>query len=147
MEDRVDWQEYFLSITKLVSTRSTCLRRHVGAVLVRDKRIIATGYNGAPTGISHCNKKGCLRDNLGVEPGVMHELCRGVHAEQNAVIQAALYGLSTKDTTIYVTHMPCAICSKILINAGIRKVVYSEGYPDNLAEEMLSESNIEVVKV
>jgi dCMP deaminase len=136
-----------MSIAKLVTTRSTCLRRKVGAVLVKDKRILATGYNGAPTGIRHCKDTGCLREKLKVKPGERHELCRGLHAEQNVIIQAAYYGVTTKGTTLYSTHMPCIICSKMLINAGVEKIVYLHGYPDPLAGEMLSEANIEVVRL
>ena len=144
---RPSWPEYFMSIAKLVAKRSTCLRRKVGAVLVKDKRILATGYNGAPTGIRHCKDVGCLRERLKVKPGERHELCRGLHAEQNVIIQAAYYGAITKGTTLYATHMPCIICSKMLINAGVKKIFFLEGYPDPLADEMLSEANIEVVRL
>jgi dCMP deaminase len=144
---RPSWPEYFMSIAKLVATRSTCLRRSVGAVLVKDKRILATGYNGAPTGIRHCEETGCLREQLGVKAGERHELCRGLHAEQNVIIQAAYYGVSTKGTTLYCTHKPCIICSKMLINAGVNKIVYLEGYPDALADEMIAEAGIEVERM
>jgi len=144
---RPTWPEYFMSIAKLVSTRSTCLRRKVGAVLVKDKRIMATGYNGAPTGIRHCKDTGCLRETLRVKAGERHELCRGLHAEQNVIIQAAYYGAVSKGTTLYSTHMPCIICSKMLINAGVEKIVYLDGYPDPLAGEILSEANIELVRL
>ncbi len=136
-----------MSIAKLVATRSTCLRREVGAVLVKDKRILATGYNGAPTGIRHCEETGCLRERLKVNSGERHELCRGLHAEQNVIIQAAYYGVSTKGTNLYATHMPCIICSKMLVNAGVEKIFFLDGYPDPLAEEMLDEANIEVVRL
>lgn len=136
-----------MSIAKLVATRSTCLRREVGAVLVKDKRILATGYNGAPTGIRHCVETGCLRERLKVNSGERHELCRGLHAEQNVIIQAAYYGVSTKGTNLYATHMPCIICSKMLVNAGVEKIFFLDGYPDPLAEEMLDEANIEVVRL
>jgi len=112
-----------MTIAKLVSKRSTCLRRNIGAVLVKDKRIIATGYNGAPTGIRHCEDTGCLREKLGIKSGERHELCRGLHAEQNVIIQAAYYGVSTKDTVLYSTHKPCIICSKMIINAGIKRFI------------------------
>ena len=144
---RPSWPEYFISIAKLVATRSTCLRRSVGAVLVKDKRILATGYNGAPTGIRHCKETGCLRENLEVNPGERHELCRGLHAEQNVIIQSAYYGVVTKDTTLYSTHKPCIICTKMLINAGIKKIFFLEGYPDALADEMLSEASIELERL
>lgn len=144
---RPSWPEYFMSIAKLVSTRSTCLRRAVGAILVKDKRILATGYNGAPTGIRHCKDTGCLREKLGIKSGERHELCRGLHAEQNVIIQAAYYGISTQGTTLYSTHKPCIICSKMLINAGVKKIVFLNGYPDPLADEMLAEANIELERL
>jgi dCMP deaminase len=140
---RPSWDQYFMDIVELVSRRSTCLRRKVGAILVRDKRILATGYNGPPAGITHCSEVGCLRDKLGVPSGERHELCRGLHAEQNAIIQAALYGVSTKGATIYCTNHPCIICSKMIINSGIESFVYRETYRDELAEEMLGEAGIE----
>jgi len=136
-----------MSIAQLVATRSTCLRRKVGAVLVKNKRILATGYNGAPTGVRHCEETGCLREQLEVAPGERHELCRGLHAEQNVIIQAAYYGVVTKGTTLYSTHLPCIICSKMLINAGVETIYYLEGYPDPLADEMLAEANVEVVRL
>jgi len=136
-----------MSIAQLVATRSTCLRRKVGAVLVKDKRIMATGYNGAPTGVRHCEETGCLREQLEVMPGERHELCRGLHAEQNVIIQAAYYGITTKGTTLYSTHLPCTICSKMLINAGVKKIFFLDGYPDPLAGQMLAEANIEVVRL
>ena len=144
---RPAWPEYFMSIAKLVASRSTCMRRSVGAVLVKGKRILATGYNGVPTGIRHCNEVGCLRESLEVNSGERHELCRGLHAEQNVIIQAAYYGVTTKGTTIYSTHKPCIICSKMLINAGIEKIIYLEGYPDALADKMLEEANIELARL
>jgi len=136
-----------MSIAELIATRSTCLRRNVGAILVKDKRILATGYNGAPTGIRHCEETGCLRERLHVKHGERHELCRGLHAEQNVIIQAAYYGVSTKGTTLYSTHKPCIICSKMLINAGVEKIYFAYGYPDTLADEMLSEANIELERL
>jgi dCMP deaminase len=145
--ERPSWDEYFMDIVGLVSKRSTCLRRRVGAVLVRDKRILATGYNGPPTGVRHCTEVGCLRDKLKIPSGERHELCRGLHAEQNAIIQAALHGVTTKDATIYCTNHPCIICSKMIINSGINKIVYREGYSDKLAEEMLEEAAIEAKKL
>ncbi|MCD6152624.1 MAG: cytidine/deoxycytidylate deaminase family protein [Syntrophobacterales bacterium] len=144
--ERPSWDQYFMDIVDLVSRRSTCLRRKVGAVIVRDKRILSTGYNGAPTGIRHCAEVGCLREQLNVPSGERHELCRGLHAEQNAIIQAALHGVSTKGSTIYCTNHPCIICSKMIINSGIEKIVYRYEYRDKLAEEMLKEANIEVRK-
>ena len=138
------WDEYFMEITKLVATRSTCLRRQVGAVLVKDKKILTTGYNGAPSQLPHCLDVGCLREQLGIPPGERHELCRGLHAEQNAIIQAAYHGVSIKGATLYCTNHPCIICTKMIINAGIERVVYLDGYPDPLAEEMLKESRVKV---
>ncbi len=146
MTQRPAWDEYFLDIARLVATRSTCLRRQVGAVLVKDKRILATGYNGPPSGLPHCLDVGCLREKMGIPSGERHELCRGLHAEQNAILQAAFHGISIKGATLYCTHHPCIICSKMLINAGISQIVYLEGYPDPLAKEMLDEAKIEVVR-
>jgi dCMP deaminase len=139
---RPSWDEYFMEITRLVASRSTCLRRRVGAVIVKDKNILATGYNGAPTGVAHCLDVGCLRETLGVPSGERHELCRGLHAEQNAIIQAAKHGTNIDGATLYCTTMPCIICSKMIINAGISRVIYGEGYPDSLAAEMIAESGI-----
>lgn len=143
-DTRPSWDEYFMDITKRVATRSTCLRRAVGAILVHDKRIIASGYNGGPTGLSHCLDIGCLRERLGIPSGQQHELCRGIHAEQNAIIQAARYGVSIEGATLYCTTQPCTQCTKMLINAGITEIVYAEGYPDDLACELLDESGIVV---
>jgi dCMP deaminase len=139
---RPSWDQYFMEITSLVATRSTCLRRQVGAVLVKDRNILATGYNGAPSGVSHCLDTGCLRERLGIPSGERHELCRGLHAEQNAIIQAAKHGTNIDGSTLYCTTMPCIICSKMLINAGIRRIVYREGYSDPLAAEMIAESGV-----
>ena len=141
---RPSWDEYFLEVAGLVARRSTCLRRKVGAVLVKNKRILATGYNGAPSGLKHCIDTGCLREKLKIPSGQRHELCRGLHAEQNALLQSALYGVSAKGSTLYVTNQPCSICSKMLINAGIKEVVISGGYPDKMAEEFLKEAGIRV---
>lgn len=142
--DRPNWDEYFIKIAELVSERSTCLRRRVGAVLVKEKRILATGYNGAPSGIKHCEETGCLREKLNIPSGERHELCRGLHAEQNAIIQAAYHGVSIKNSILYITCHPCSVCAKMIINAGIKKVVISGGYPDNLAQDMLKEANVSV---
>lgn len=141
---RISWDEYFMQIALLVSQRSTCLRRHVGAVIVKNKRMLATGYNGAPSGMAHCLEIGCLREKLRIPSGQRHELCRGLHAEQNAIIQASLYGISVKDSVMYVTNQPCVICAKMLINAGIREIVVAGSYPDKLAMEFLKESGIKV---
>ncbi len=142
--ERPSWDEYFMRIARLISTRSTCLRRQVGAVIVRGQRILSTGYNGAPNKITHCLEIGCLRDKLKVPPGERHEICRGIHAEQNAILQAALSGISIKDAEIYITSQPCSLCAKMLINAGIIRIVYEGDYPDELAIEMLSAANIKV---
>ncbi len=144
---RPDWHHYFMAIAELVSTRSTCLRRKVGAVIVKNKRILATGYNGAPTGIKHCEETGCLREKLNVPSGQRHELCRGLHAEQNAIIQAAYHGVEINGSEIYCTNLPCIICTKMIINAGIKKIYYKEGYPDELSKSMLQEANIELIKI
>jgi len=140
--ERPSWDEYFMDITRLVARRSTCMRRQVGAVLVKDKNILATVYNGTPTGITHCDVTGCLREQLKVPSGERHELCRGLHAEQNAIIQAARHGVNIAESVLYCTNSPCIICTKMLINAGIRKVIYLEGYADQLSMEMLSEAGI-----
>jgi dCMP deaminase len=141
---RPPWDQYFMDITRLVATRSSCLRRQVGALLVKERNILATGYNGVPSGISHCDSTGCLREQLNVPSGERHELCRGLHAEQNAIIQAARHGVNIDGATLYCTTMPCIICTKMIINAGIVRVVYAEGYADELAREMISEASIEI---
>ena len=146
-ESRPSWETYFMNITNLVAERSTCLRRAVGAVIVKDKRILSTGYNGAPTGLKHCLEVGCLREQLGVESGKMHELCRGIHAEQNAIIQAAYHGVSVKGASIFCTNQPCSICARMIINAGIQKIYYQSGYADVLAQELLDEAEIELKQV
>jgi dCMP deaminase len=143
---RPSWDQYFLDITSLVATRSSCLRRQVGALLVKDRNILATGYNGVPSGISHCEAVGCLRERLNVPSGERHELCRGLHAEQNAIIQAAKHGTNIDGATLYCTTMPCIICTKMIINAGIIKVIYCAGYADELAREMIAESGITIFK-
>lgn len=144
---RPSWTQYFMDITELVAKRSTCTRRAVGAVLVKDKRVLATGYNGAPSGIRHCAETGCLREQRGVPSGERHELCRGAHAEQNAIVQAAHYGVPINGATLFCTNLPCSICAKLLINAGVKKIYYKSGYADEISEEMLSEANIEVIQV
>ena len=144
---RPSWDEYFMDIVRDVATRSTCRRRKVGAILVKDKRIIATGYNGGPTGLAHCLEICCLREQLGIPSGQQHELCRGVHAEQNAIIQAARYGVHTDGSVLYCTTQPCVQCTKMLLNAGVTEIVFSEGYPDGLALQLLEESGITVRKL
>ena len=144
MDTRPDWDHYFMEIARVVSKRSTCLRRSVGAVIVKNRQIVATGYNGTPSGLEHCAVTGCLREQLKVPSGKMHELCRGIHAEQNAVVQAAFHGVSVNGGTLYCTHQPCVVCTKILINAGIKRIVFVIPYPDKLAEEMLKASKMEI---
>jgi len=136
-----------MEITRLVARRATCLRRHVGAIIVRDKRILATGYNGAPKGLAHCMETGCLREKMGVPSGRMQELCRGLHAEQNAIIQAALFGVSIENSIIYSVTQPCVVCAKMIINAGIKRVVFDETYPDPLAEQMFEEAGVDLVNI
>ena len=144
MSNRPTWDEYFMEMAQLVSSRSTCLRRRVGAVIVKEKRVLSTGYNGSPKGTKHCEELGCIRVRMNVPSGTRHELCRGVHAEQNAVTQAAYFGVSVDGATIYTTTYPCSMCAKILINAGIREIVYSEGYADDLSKELLEEAGIKI---
>ena len=145
---RVSLDEYFMEIAEIVKTRSTCIRRQIGAVIVKDNRIITTGYNGAPSGCRHCTEIGsCYRQEHNIPSGERHELCRALHAEQNAIIQAARIGNTTDGATIYVTNQPCVICAKMCINAGIKRIVYKDSYPDPLAVEMLEEAGIELVKM
>jgi dCMP deaminase len=145
---RPTWHEYFVSITKQVSTRSTCLRRKVGAIVVKDKRILTTGYNGAPKGVKNCLEAGiCMREELGVPSGERHEICKGLHAEQNALLQAAYHGVNIQDSVIYCTTQPCIMCSKMIINAGIRKIYYLEDYPDPLSIQMLDEAGVESIRL
>lgn len=144
MIERPDWDNYFMQIATVVATRSTCSRRQVGALLVQNKRILSTGYNGAPSGLSHCLEVGCLREKLQVPSGERHELCRGLHAEQNAIIQAAVHGVAIKDAVLYCTHYPCSLCAKMLVNAGVKSLVLASNYPDDLAKELFAEAGIEV---
>ncbi|MFH1824250.1 MAG: cytidine/deoxycytidylate deaminase family protein [Candidatus Firestonebacteria bacterium] len=143
---RPSWNEYFMKIAKLLATRSTCIRRNVGAVIVKDKRILATGYNGAPSGVPHCLDVGCLREKLKIPSGERQEICRGLHAEQNAIIQSARFGISIKDSIMYCTHQPCITCAKMIINAGINEVIFSGDYPDKLALNMLKQGKIKLSK-
>jgi dCMP deaminase len=140
--DRPTLDEYFMEIATVVARRSTCLRNQVGALFVKNKRILSTGYNGAPAGLEHCDVVGCARE--GVASGTRHELCRAVHAEQNAIIQAALHGISIEGATLYCTHQPCILCAKMMINARIAKVVYQRSYPDGTALDFLQQAGIEV---
>lgn len=139
---RPSWDDYFMSIAEQVAGRATCMRRSIGAVLVKDKRILATGYNGTASGLAHCEDVGCIREQQNIPSGSRHELCRGIHAEQNAVIQAAKYGIAMNGATAYCTHQPCVLCAKILLNAGVVEIVYREAYPDPLSEQMLAEAGL-----
>jgi dCMP deaminase len=143
---RPDNDTYFMDMAQLISTRSTCVRRQVGAVIVKDKRVLTTGYNGSPKGTMHCEELGCIRDQQNIPSGTRHELCRGVHAEQNAVVQAAYFGISINGSTIYTTTYPCSMCAKILINAGITEVVYADSYLDDLSKRLFEETKINVRK-
>ena len=140
--ERPDNDTYFMRMAELVSSRATCLRRSVGAVIVKEKRVLTTGYNGSPRGLKHCKDVGCVRDELNIPSGTRHELCRGVHAEQNAVIQAAYFGASIKDSTLYSTTFPCSMCAKILINAGVSEVVYKVDYEDALSRRLFEEAQV-----
>jgi len=143
---RPSWDRYFMDIAGLLCSRSVCLRNHVGALLVAEKRILATGYNGPPRGLPHCDETGCLRDTMKVPSGQRHELCRGLHAEQNAIIQAAAHGVRIPEgACLYSTHFPCSLCAKMLINAGVGRVVYAEGYPDELARDLLAQAKVELL--
>ncbi len=142
---RPSWDDYFMKIARVVSTRSTCLRRQVGAVVVLERRILTTGYNGTPGGLRHCVETGCLREQLRVPSGERHELCRGLHAEQNAIIQASIYGVAIKGADLYCTHYPCAVCAKMLVNAGIAQVVAGSDYPDSLARQIFKEAAIPII--
>lgn len=140
--NRPEIDEYFLKVASVVSERSTCRRHHIGAVAVRDKHILATGYNGAPSGLKDCLELGCLRDELNIESGTRHEICRAIHAEQNVIIQAALHGISLSGATIYATHSPCILCAKILVNAKIKRLVTFGSYADDSFKELFKEAGI-----
>jgi dCMP deaminase len=133
-----------MAFAKLAQTRASCLRRQVGAVIVKDNMVLTTGYNGAPRGLPHAAEVGCLRDQLGVPSGERHELCRGLHAEQNAIIQAARHGIRIEGAVLYCTTHPCVICMKMVINAGLQKVYYLHGYPDAIAKQIIAEANFAV---
>lgn len=143
-KERPNWHQYFMEMSFLAGSRSTCLRRKVGAIIVKDNQIIATGYNGSPKHVPHCAETGCLREQLNVPSGQRHELCRGVHAEQNAIIQAAINGSSLRGATLYCTNQPCVICSKMLINSEIKIIYIAEPYEDELAQSMLREAGVEM---
>ncbi|MEW6457684.1 MAG: cytidine/deoxycytidylate deaminase family protein [Bacillota bacterium] len=142
---RPTWDEIFMEQAHLMARRSTCLRRHVGAVLVRDNRAIASGYNGPPSGLPHCDERGgCLREQLGVPSGHRQEICRALHAEQNVILQLAITGLSGRDATLYVTHFPCFTCAKLLVQLGVRRIIYQLGYPDQFSADLLDEAGIQL---
>ena len=141
------WDKRFMEMARLVSTWASCYRqgRQIGAVIVLDKRVMTTGYNGAPSGVRTCTERcECLRDKLGIASGTRHEVCYAVHAEQNAIIQAAKLGIAIDGATLYCTHQPCILCAKMIVNAGIRRVVYEQGYPDEFSREILSEGGVSV---
>lgn len=144
MIERPNWTEYFLRMCDLVSLRSTCLRRAVGSVIVRGNRILASGYNGAVSGAQHCSELGCLREQLKVPSGERHELCRGAHGEMNAIIQCALHGVSTEGATLFSTTFPCSICAKMIVNSGIKHIIVSHDYPDDMAKEIFKNANVKV---
>lgn len=146
-DDRISWTDYFMNIAYMVAERSTCLRRKVGAVAVKDKHILATGYNGVPSGIEHCMNVGCLRTQLNIPSGERHEICRAIHAEQNIIIQCAIHGINLEGADIYCTTQPCFICTKMLINCGIKRIYIVESYPDELALDMLREAGVELIKI
>lgn len=137
---RPGWDEYFMSLATLAATRSTCIRRQVGAILTSDRRVLATGYNGAPKGLRHCREVGCLREQMNIPSGQRHEICRAIHAEQNAILQAAQYGVAVKDATMYSTTQPCAICSKLIINLDVVRIVHQSSYPDEFALTLLHDA-------
>ncbi|OGB88515.1 cytidine deaminase [candidate division WOR-1 bacterium RIFCSPLOWO2_02_FULL_46_20] len=143
---RPAWDDYFMKITRDVSERATCVKRQVGSIIVKDNRVLASGYNGAPKGFNHCTEATCLRKQRAIPSGERHELCRGLHAEQNAIVQAAWHGVKIEKSTMYCNYQPCVICVKMMINAGIVRLIYAGGYPDELALQMLKESKIKVVK-
>ena len=145
--NRPSWDQYFLEIAKVVAKRSSCVRRQIGAVIVKDRRILTTGYNGAPSGLPHCIEIGCMRDEMNIESGTRQEMCRALHSEMNAIIQGAQHGVSTKGATLYCTHQPCSVCSRMLINAGIVRIVYTGDYPDALARALLQDAGIDMERV
>ncbi len=147
LDQRPSWDEYFMKVCSVVATRSTCLRRQVGAILVSERRILSSGYNGAPKDLAHCAELGgCYREQMKVPSGERQELCRALHAEQNAIIQAAVHGVKLENVTAYCTTMPCVTCAKMLINADVRRIVYETDYPDDLARRMLCEAGVELVR-
>ena len=147
IKDRPSWDEYFMKLAALVAERSTCLRHHVGAVVVKGKRVLTTGYNGAARGIPDCLDLGCLRNELKIPSGTRHEICRAIHAEQNAIIQAGIHGINIDGGTLYSTHTPCMICAKMVANAGIKEVVSYQDYADEDARKFLSDAGLVLRKL
>jgi len=144
---RPTWDQYFMKLAWLVAERSTCVRHHVGAVIVRDKRILTTGYNGAASGIKDCLELGCLRNAMNIPSGTRHEICRAIHAEQNAIIQAGTHGINIKGGTLYCTHSPCILCAKMIANAKIKRVVMCIEYPDESFKALFDEAGIEYMSM
>ena len=144
---RPSWDEYFMKMASLVAERSTCLRHHVGAIIVKKKRVLTTGYNGAAKGVKDCFELGCLRDELEIESGTRHEICRAIHAEQNAIIQAGVHGINISNSTMYCTHTPCMICAKMIVNAGIKEVISYHDYADEEARKFLKEAGVNLRKI
>lgn len=146
-DDRPSWDEYFIKLAALVAERSTCIRHHVGAIIVKGKRVLTTGYNGAARNVKDCLELGCLRDALKIPSGTRHEICRAIHAEQNAIIQAGLHGININEGTVYCTHTPCMICAKMMVNAGIKEIVSYHDYADLEAKKFLKEAKVKLRKI
>lgn len=146
-EKRPGWDEYFIELARLICERSTCLRRRVGAVIVKNKMILSAGYNGVPSGLAHCSVTGCMREKMNIPSGVHHELCRGLHAEMNALLQAAYYGIDISGGIMYVTNQPCILCAKMIVNAEIKKIVIAAGYPDKDALSLFKKSKIKLQRI
>lgn len=144
---RKNWDEFFMAMATLTSEQSTCIRRKVGAVIIKDNRVLSTGYNGAPKGLKHCEEVGCLRQERNIPSGQHHEICRGAHAEQNAINNAAKHGISIEGSVLYCTTAPCSMCAKSIVNSGITMVIYHEGYSDELSKEMLQNITVRSDKI
>lgn len=147
--ERISWNDYFMEMCDLIAKRSTCLRRKIGAVIIKDNRVLATGYNGSPTGITHCGDRegGCIREKNNIKSGTHHEICYAIHSEANAILQAAKYGISIEGATLYCNTRPCSICTRLIINSGIKKVYYRDYYPDEFSDQLFKEAGIELVKI
>lgn len=144
---RANWNEYFLKIAALVAERSTCKRHHIGAVIVKDRQILTTGYNGAARNLPDCMQKGCIRDKLKIPSGQQQQVCRAIHAEQNAIIQAAIHGQNISGSTLYCTHSPCVICAKMIVNARIKTVVSYDDYAGKAFVKLFKQAGIEFKKI